>query len=61
MTIRPSKPIDWKKTSFEGNRREQLRQARSMTLRQRLEACSDLTELAERLRSMPRHQKPRRT
>lgn len=46
--------IDWRKTTFEGSRRDQLRRAQSMTVRQRLEAMSDLAELAERLQTMPR-------
>lgn len=48
--------IDWRKTTFEGARREQLRRAQSMTVRQRLEAMSNLSELTERLQTMPRHQ-----
>lgn len=48
------RPIDWSKTTFDGSRREQLRQARRMTVRQRLEALDELTEIAERLRAMPR-------
>lgn len=47
-------PVDWHKTTFEGNRREQLRRVQSMTVRQRLEAMSDLAELTERLQNMPR-------
>ncbi len=46
--------IDWSKTTFDGSRREQLRQARCMTVRQRLEALDQLTELSERLQAMPR-------
>ncbi len=48
------RPIDWSKTTFDGSRREQLRQAQRMTVRQRLEALDQLTELSERLRAMPR-------
>lgn len=47
-------PIDWSKTTFDGSRREQLRQAQRMTVRQRLEALDHLTELSERLQAMPR-------
>lgn len=47
-------PIDWSKTTFDGSRREQLRQAQHMTVRQRLEALDQLTELSERLQTMPR-------
>lgn len=45
-------PIDWSKTTFEGARREQLRRALRMTVRQRLEALDQLTELSERLQDM---------
>jgi hypothetical protein len=48
------RPIDWRKTTFDGSRREQLRQAQRMTVRQRLEALEQLTELSERLQAMPR-------
>lgn len=47
-------PIGWSKTSFEGNRREQLRQAQAMTIRQRLEALDQLTTLSERMQAMPK-------
>ena len=46
--------IDWSKTTFDGSRREQLRQAQRMTVRQRLEALDQLTELSERLQAMPK-------
>ncbi len=46
--------IDWCKTTFDGSRREQLRQAQAMTVRQRLEALEQLTELSERMQAMPR-------
>lgn len=46
--------IDWRKTTFDGSRREQLRQAQAMTVRQRLEALEQLTELSERMQAMPR-------
>ena len=48
------RPIDWSKTTFDGARPEQLRQAQRMTVRQRLEALDQLTELTERLQTMPR-------
>lgn len=48
-------PVDWSKTTFEGSRREQLRRARAMTVRQRLEALDQLMRLAERMQTMPRH------
>lgn len=47
-------PIHWSKTTFGGSRREQLLRARSMNLRERLEALEDLTALSERLQAMPR-------
>ena len=46
--------VDWEKTTFDGNRREQLRRASAMTVRQRLEALDQLTELSERMQAMPR-------
>jgi len=49
------KPIDWNTTSFDGSRREQLRRTQAMSVRQRLEAMEQLTELSERMRLMPRH------
>jgi CRISPR-associated protein Csx17 len=48
------RPIDWSMTTFDGSRREQLRQAQRMTVRERLEALDQLTELSERLQAMPR-------
>ncbi len=48
------RPIDWSKTTFDGSRREQLRQAQRMTVRQRLEALDELTALSERMQAMPR-------
>ncbi len=47
-------PMDWSKTTFDGSRREQLRQAQRMTVRQRLEALDELTGLSERLQALPR-------
>lgn len=46
--------MDWRKTTFDGSRREQLRRARAMTVRQRLEAMDELAALSERMRAMPR-------
>ncbi len=48
------RPIDWRNTTFDGSRRDQLRQAQAMTVRQRLEALDQLTELSERIQAMPR-------
>jgi CRISPR-associated protein Csx17 len=47
--------IDWGKTTFDGSRREQLRRGQAMSLRQRLEALDQLTDLAARMQAMPRH------
>ncbi len=44
--------IDWRKTTFDGSRREQLRRARAMTVRQRLEALDELCALSERMHAM---------
>ena len=46
--------IDWRKTTFDGSRREQLRHAQAMSVRQRFEALDQLTELAECMETMPR-------
>ena len=51
---RSQKSIDWSRTTFDGDRRDQLRQAQCMTVRQRLETLDQLTELSERLQTMPR-------
>ena len=56
MTEQENK-IDWEKTTFEGSRREQLRLAKRMTVRQRLEALNELSALSERMRSMSRKYK----
>jgi hypothetical protein len=42
--------IRWELTTHEGNRREQLRRARELTLRERLQAVEEMAELSERLR-----------
>ena len=44
--------IDWSKTTWEGSRREQLRQARKLTLRERMLAVEEMAELSERFREM---------
>lgn len=41
--------IDWSVTTWEGSRREQLRRCRRLTVRERLEALDEMTDLAERL------------
>lgn len=40
--------IDWSLTTWEGSRREQLRRWRHLTVRERLEALDEMTDLAER-------------
>jgi hypothetical protein len=42
----------WKQTTWEGNRRAQLRHALSLTLRERLQAVEDMAEVAQRLCEM---------
>ena len=42
----------WLDTTWEGNRRAQLRHALSLTLRERLQAVEDMAEIAERFREM---------
>jgi len=42
--------LRWELTTHEGNRREQLRRARELTLRERLQAVEEMAELSERLR-----------
>ena len=44
--------IDWSLTTWEGSRREQLRHALSLTLRERLQAVEDMAEVAQRFREM---------
>ncbi len=47
------KPEDiWSQTTWEGNRRAQLRHALSLSLRERLQAVEDMAEVSERLREM---------
>jgi CRISPR-associated protein Csx17 len=41
--------IDWSKTTFDGSRREQVRRWLKLSVRERLEALNELTELAERM------------
>lgn len=53
MTERDDR-IDWSVTTWEGSRREQIRRWRRLTVRERLEALDEMTELAERLGSLPR-------
>ncbi len=39
--------IDWSLTSWEGSRRAQLRRWRALTLREKLLALEEMTEIAE--------------
>jgi CRISPR-associated protein Csx17 len=62
----PEQDIDWSKTTFEGVRREQLRRWSALTVRQRLEALDQMTDLAELVqaqrlsrRVIPASDKPR--
>jgi hypothetical protein len=43
--------IDWMLTTFEGNRRRQLRALRALPLREKLAVLEDMSEVATRLRS----------
>ena len=42
----------WDETTWEGNRRAQLRLALGFTLRERMQALEDVAEIAERFRQM---------
>jgi len=42
----------WAETTWEGNRRAQLRNALELTVRERLQAVEDMGEVAERFRQM---------
>lgn len=42
----------WAETTWEGNRRAQLRRALELTLRERLQAVEDMAEIAERFAQM---------
>jgi hypothetical protein len=39
----------WKLTTWEGSRREQLRRWRALTLREKLQAVEEMTELSAKL------------
>ena len=51
--------IDWSLTSWEGSRREQLRRWRLLSLRQRLLALEQMTEIAEMFERMRESHKAR--
>jgi len=42
----------WAETTWEGNRRAQLRRALELTLRERLQAVEDMGEVAQRFQEM---------
>ena len=44
--------IDWSKTTWEGSRREQLRRWRKLTLRERLQAVEDMTDISQHFEQM---------
>ena len=46
--------MDWKKTTFEGSRLALLQKAKTLTIRQRLEAMDELYRLSERIQAMPK-------
>lgn len=46
--------IDWHKTTVEDNRREQLERMQAISVRQRLEALDELTELSKHIQAMSR-------
>ena len=46
----------WAETTWEGNRRAQLRRTLELTLRERLQAVEDMADVAERFAQM-RHSK----
>ncbi len=50
MSERDDRDIDWTLTTWEGSRRDQLRRAQDLTLRERLQAVEDMAELSQRLR-----------
>lgn len=54
MTRTEPDPVDWSAATWEGSRREQLRRWRRLTVRERLEALDEMTDLAERFAAMPR-------
>lgn len=46
--------IDWSLTTWEGSRRAQLRRARTLTLRERMEAVEGMAEVARRFEEIRR-------
>ena len=61
IVINPVPDELWAETTWEGNRRAQLRRGLALTLRERLQAVEDMAEVAERFREMrSRHKSPAR-
>ena len=56
-TDKPSEAIDWRLTTWEGSRREQLRRWAALTLEEIILAQEEMRELSERLAAMPPSQK----
>jgi CRISPR-associated protein Csx17 len=52
VTPSGSDPIDWTLTTWEGSRRAQLRRWCALTLRERLVALDEMTDLASRFTEM---------
>jgi len=52
VTPSGSDPIDWTLTTWEGSRRAQLRRWCALTLRERLVALDEMTDLAHRFAEM---------
>jgi hypothetical protein len=57
-TANKNQDQDWEAATWEGSRRVQIRAALAMTLRQRFQALEELSELAQKLASMPRTSVP---
>ncbi len=51
MSDKPEE-IDWSLTTYEGSRREQLRRALKLSLRERLAALEGMSEVSQRLAEM---------
>ncbi len=58
-TMSPEPDPDWEAATWEGSRREQIRAALGLSLRERFQALDDLIELSRRLAEMPRNMQSR--
>ena len=56
-TEKQADAIDWRLTTWEGSRREQLRRWTALTLEEIILAQEEMRELSERLAAMPPSQK----